>query len=184
MSKEKWKDIVGYVGYYQISNLGRVKSIERFITASNGFDRLINGCILKSQIIGGYFTVTLCINHTQKMYKVHRLLAEYFIPNPLNLPHVNHVDNDQLNNDLSNLEWVSIRENNLHRYLFEKTSSKYPGVYYNKEARLFRAQIQVDGKKIYLGKFEDEKEAGNAYRQALIKYNIINRYSLNLQLHK
>lgn len=93
MSKEIWKNVVGYEGLYEISNLGRVKS------NCNG------GRILKWNVSNnGYATVELFKNKKSKRVLVHRLVASAFIDNPNNLPQVNHIDENKLNNHVDNLE--------------------------------------------------------------------------------
>lgn len=112
---EKWKDIKGYEGYYQISNAGRVKSVKRayktkrsFITVPEKIRSLIN--------VHGYLYCELWKNGEHQRYAIHRLVASAFIPNPDNLPVVNHLDGDKANNNVFNLEWCSNFENNLHAY--------------------------------------------------------------------
>ena len=112
--REIWKDIEGYQGYYQISNYGRVKSLDRF--RKNGSSGYIHKeKILKQSLTTtGYLKVELCINKFRKSMKVHRLVAKAFIDNPENKPDVNHKDGNPLNNHLSNLEWCTERENINH----------------------------------------------------------------------
>lgn len=99
---EIWKEIKGYEGLYAVSNKGRVMNI-------------MSGKVLKPGINGnGYENVVLCKNGKHKNYKVHRLVAQAFIPNKLNLPEVNHIDECKTNNDVSNLEWVSKSDNIRH----------------------------------------------------------------------
>ena len=97
--KEEWKDIKDYEGLYQVSNWGRVKSL---ITDKNRRKR-----ILKQHNRGnGYLFVVLTNNeHQSKNISVHRLVAETFLPNPENLPEVNHIDENKENNRVDNLEW-------------------------------------------------------------------------------
>ena len=97
--KEEWKDIKNYEGLYQVSNWGRVKSL---ITDKNRRKR-----ILKQHNRGnGYLFVVLTNNeHQSKNISVHRLVAETFLPNPENLPEVNHIDENKENNRVDNLEW-------------------------------------------------------------------------------
>lgn len=109
--KEEWKDIPGYLGYYQISNLGRVKSLERTIVYPpskyypNGRTRVLKEKIMTPSIDKkGYQFVQLFINGKFRSKKVHRLVAESFLLNPNNFPQVNHKDENKLNNSVKNLE--------------------------------------------------------------------------------
>lgn len=111
MNEEIWKDVVGYEGLYQISNIGRLKSI-----VSRGHyprDRL-----LQQKVSKGYFATALTNNNgCRKYFWVHRLVAAAFIPNPENKPQVNHMDCDRKNNNVSNLEWCTPMENYHHAKL-------------------------------------------------------------------
>lgn len=100
--KEVWKDIEGYEGLYQVSNLGRVK-------------RVTTGRILKSgKDKKGYLKVVLCKNNIKSAKTIHRLVAQAFIPNNENKPEVNHIDENKTNNMVSNLEWMTAKENSNH----------------------------------------------------------------------
>lgn len=103
---EIWKDISGYVGKYQVSSLGRVKSLN--------FDRSGQPRILKAKNHQGYPRVILWNSGTRREVCIHRLVAEAFIPNPEDKPFVNHKDGDRRNNQLKNLEWVTAKENSIH----------------------------------------------------------------------
>ena len=101
MNKEEWRPVVGYEGLYEVSNLGRVKTfnyknhnIEAFLALTD---------------VDGYYTVHIC---NDEHPKVHRLVAEAFIPNPNNLPEVNHKDENGHNNNVDNLEWCTSKYNN------------------------------------------------------------------------
>ena len=116
---EIWKDVVGYEGFYQVSNKGNVRSVER--RDSRGHRR--GGRILKPTYdTDGYLRVTLCKNGKHKTKKVHRLVAEAFIPNLESLPHVNHMDEVKDNNELSNLEWCTHKYNMNYGTLIERAS--------------------------------------------------------------
>lgn len=97
--EEIWKDIEGYEGLYQVSNLGRVRSLRRNIIFKNRIER------------SGYEGVYLYKNKGYKYFLIHRLVANAFISNPDNLPQVNHKDENKLNNCISNLEWCDCKYN-------------------------------------------------------------------------
>lgn len=105
--KEIWKDIEGYEGLYQISNFGNVKSL---LFNHSSYSKLLSNRLVN----GGYCQVVLYKNKNRKAFYVHVLVANAFIPNPSNLPEVNHKDGNKTNNNISNLEWVTPRENSLH----------------------------------------------------------------------
>lgn len=105
---EEWKDIKNYEGLYQVSNLGNVRSLDRFI-----INKIVKGKILKKCLTKfGYYRVVLSKNNVQITRTVHRLVAEAFIENTNNLPCVNHKDEDKTNNCVDNLEWCSYKYNN------------------------------------------------------------------------
>lgn len=116
--QEVWKDIKGYEGIYQASNFGRIKSLERIWYSGR------NRCIKKTkpeQIMKyrlakntGYCLLKFVKDGNEKHFFVHRLIAETFIPNPNNLPEVNHKDGNKENNCMDNLEWVTSKDNIKH----------------------------------------------------------------------
>lgn len=109
--QEIWKDIKGYEGLYQISNLGRVKSLERLCRSPKGNRRVCERILSMSAGKARYYTVPLAKNGVVKSAKIHRLVATHFIPNPMNYPCINHKDENLLNNRVENLEWCSKEEN-------------------------------------------------------------------------
>ncbi len=117
MDKEIWKDIPNYEGLYQVSNLGRIKSLPRQWIAGKGF-KMSHGekIISPSKKKGGYLFTHLYKNKKEKIYLVHRLVAIAFIPNPENKPGVNHKDGIKGNANLENLEWVTKSENEIHAH--------------------------------------------------------------------
>lgn len=121
---EEWRPIKGYEGLYEISSIGRVKSIERVTKyrpctmwpkgkTSRRPEKMMK---LKNAKRGGYPIVTLTKNSNQRQWRVHRLVAIAFIPNPKNKTDVNHIDGVTDNNKIGNLEWVTASENALHSY--------------------------------------------------------------------
>lgn len=123
--EEIWKDIKGYEGIYQISSLGRVKSIDRWVNYTNDNLKHIKERILKiGNNLKGYYHVVLSKNGKHKTMTIHHLVAQAFIPNPDKLPCINHKDEDKSNNivwvnedgsidyDKSNLEWCTYEYNN------------------------------------------------------------------------
>jgi len=105
--QEIWKDIKDYEGIYQVSNLGKVKSLDRIDSGG----RFRPEKILKQNNNKGYLKVTLCKNKSVKYPNVHRLVALAFIPNPDNKLQVNHKDENKKNNCVDNLDWVTAKEN-------------------------------------------------------------------------
>ena len=125
---EEWRDVVGYEGLYQVSNFGRVKSFQKNKVK-----------ILKSNLgIGGYLRVVLCKNEKKKNRFVHVLVAKAFITNPENKTQVNHRDGNKKNNHVSNLEWVTPKENIEHAF---KNGLRKIG-YEHHEAKLLPDQIR------------------------------------------
>lgn len=120
METEVWKDIQGYEGLYQISNIGRVKSLERKVSHSKGGLRQVNKRILKN-LLNKYGYAYVKLNNTGKKYfSLHRLVALNFIANPENYKQVNHKDFNKLNNNVSNLEWCSCTMNIRYDWLHKR----------------------------------------------------------------
>lgn len=118
MDWEIWKDIPGYEWRYMVSNLGRVKSLERLVLRRDGKIHYRSKWRFLSFTTDRdwYLRCSLSINSLQKTYTAHRLVAITFIPNPENKPQVNHKDWIKNNNILENLEWVTNSENSLHAF--------------------------------------------------------------------
>lgn len=122
---EIWKDIEGYNGRFQVSNLGRIKT---FNYKNTGVEKILK----PKKHSKGYLHIQLMSGELNKTFTIHRLVAEAFIPNPENLPCVNHKDENKTNNNVDNLEWCDRKYNNnysmkLHpeRFVNKKSSDVY-----------------------------------------------------------
>ena len=111
MTEEIWRPIVGYEGLYEVSSYGRVRSLDRYVKGKSY--RLHKGKVLSpGKNSRGYLSAVLSYNGKHKAITVHRLVAETFLPNPDNLPEINHKDEDKTNNSVDNLEWCDRSYNN------------------------------------------------------------------------
>lgn len=167
-SIEIWKDVIGYEGYYEVSNLGRVRNYRTKVIKSQNI-----------QTSGKYLQVSLWKNNQEKRCLVHRLVGQAFIANPYNLPQINHLDKNDLNNIESNLEWVTCSQNHKHAFangrkgsksrLGEKVSqsSIYRYVYWDTSRNVWKASIKIDGKTHNIGRHATELEAAIAADKAI-----------------
>ena len=169
--KEVFKDVIGYEGIYQVSNLGRVKSLERL---SHDGVRTISERILKLVKVGKktrlYYAVNLFKNGSKVNSRVHQLVAKAF----LDADYVSkglvadHIDNNPLNNNLENLQIITPRENKTKDREPNKTG--FVGVHKRVNASgidRYYSVIRIDKKLTYLGIFDTPKEASNAYQNKL-----------------
>lgn len=109
--EEIWKPIAGYEGYYEVSNLGRVKSVERHVKQGNS-TRYVKEKIKSQHLMtSGYPSVALYKNRKEKIIPIHILVARAFIPNPENKPNVDHINTDKTDYRIENLRWVTPKEN-------------------------------------------------------------------------
>lgn len=124
---EEWRFIIGHEGQYQVSNKGRIRSIDREFIRSNGRVMKLKSKIMKLNITSeGYVGITLHLKGKNKSYRVHRLVAQAFISNKENKETVNHKDCNKQNNKVSNLEWNSVLENVRHARANNLYPSKVP----------------------------------------------------------
>ena len=177
---EKWKDIKGYEGSYQVSNLGKVKSLLRWVDNKGNGGYFIKEKVLKSNIKNErYPIVSLTKNNKQRKFRIHQLVAMAFL-NHKPCGHkliVDHIDNNPLNNNVENLQIVTNRVNTTKDR--KGYSSKYVGVYYSdKGINRWRATTSVNGKVVSLGSFNTEERASIAYDFALTQLDKLKQYSL------
>jgi len=163
---EQWKDIEEYVGIYQISNFGNVKSLSRYIINKHHTLTLTKEKILKQcRYIKkyGYYGVSLRKDMVQKTHSIHCLVAENFLPKKLNDNYViDHINNIKTDNRSCNLQYISVRKNNIKD---KKNKHNLLGVY--KNGNKFSAKIVIDGVRKYLGTFNTPEEANNEYLKNL-----------------
>ena len=149
MENENWKSIKGYSNY-EVSDNGNVRNKD-------------TGRILKAEDNGyGYYRVSLYIGGKASKKRIHRLVADAFIDNPENKPHVDHIDNKPLNNHVSNLRFATNKENQQNSKISKNNTSGVKGVCYDKRSKKWRAQITIDGIRIHLGNFDNIEDAKQA----------------------
>lgn len=153
---EKYIDLKGFEGLYQISDLGNIKN--RKFVMKQQLDR------------HGYKYICLTKNNIQKKFKVHRLVLETFVGDGSNLV-CNHKDKNRINNNLENLEWVTIRDNNIHKF---KDKTNHVGV--NLKNGKWYARVQIDGKRKELGYFRNIDDAIQIRCSFLTENGIITKY--------
>ena len=120
METEIWKALPGIPGV-EVSTFGRVRTLDRVISSENG-TRSLKGRVLKQHNHhGGYLNVGVSIDGKRVTKLVHRLVAQTFLPNPDNLPQINHLDCDRRNNNINNLEWCTPKYNSQYRVKFGKS---------------------------------------------------------------
>lgn len=156
---EKIKDIKGFESLYAITTQGRVWSY-----FSNKF-------LSFGVMTSGYRHLVLCKNKQYKTYSISRLVAINFLENKKMLPCVNHIDGNKINNNINNLEWCTYSENSKHAYrtglskycYVEKGISKYRGINYDKKSKKWRARININKRRKFLGLFDTEQQAHLEY---------------------
>jgi hypothetical protein len=178
METEIWKDIIGFEGLYQVSSIGRVKSMARIFP---GYIKITSE-IIKTPTISkhGYFHVSLWKNNKMYLRGVHRLVAQSFIPNENEYQiHVNHINGNKVDNSVSNLDWVSVRENTSHGYLLNNSHINCIGVRkLKKNLEAWEVRTTLNGKRIQVGTFRTEQLAIDAKIKFENENGIKNKYLL------
>jgi len=155
----EWKVIKGFEKY-KVSASGEVLS-------THTGRRLIPSIDHK-----GYVVFHLYKDGVRQNKKGHRLVAEAFLPNPDNLPEVDHIDTDRKNNKLDNLRWVSSSSNTRNRDICRKAKSKFNGVYFDTRSSKWYSRVQLYDELINLGTFIKETEAAKAFNEFCIEHNL------------
>lgn len=178
MQNEIWKDIKGYEGRYQISNFYRVKSLDRIVKHNNNVPQSMKGRFLKISYQNSkykYRFVKLYKYNNLKNYKISRLIYQAFcgdlVPNMV----IDHIDGDPLNDSPENLQQITNRENCSKDKWRRNPKSNYAGVTIVEYNR-WVAVIQINKKQHYIGSFDTEIEANNAYQAILKDHTKINNY--------
>ncbi len=169
-NKEEWRDVKDYEGIYKVSNLGRIKSLSRKVKVKGGGYRTTEDRIIRAAVGGGYYSFIACKDKSKKTMHVHRAVASAFLGHELVSRSivVDHIDNNPLNNNLSNLQVISIRENLLKDKVFKKghcvgvtkRTLKYGST-------RWEASITKNSKYTYLGTYDTQEEAKSIYESKL-----------------
>jgi hypothetical protein len=174
---EVWKDIKDYEGIYQISNLGRVKRLEKKVLVSRRkgpYFVLYKEIIMKNFCDSyGYFMVALTKNSKKETKKIHKLVAIAFLNHtPCGYNEVvDHINNNHKDNRVENLRLVSARENTYKDKPIGKYTSNYKGVYFDKSQNKWIARINIKFESFNLGSFKSELDARDKYLKALDNIN-------------
>lgn len=156
--EEEWRDIAGYEGLYQISNLGRVKSLNRMINGSYGSKKVIKCRMLRPvDNSKGYKCVLLCKDGKKCRTYIHHIVAQAFVANPDKCSEVNHKDEDKSNNRADNLEWCTRRYNVNYGTARERITNNMTGPYKSKQV------ICVETGIVYASSMEAERKTGASH---------------------
>lgn len=154
--KEIWKDVVGYEGYYQVSNLGNIYSVRSKITLKAKKDRY------------GYLSVKLSVDGKLKQKKIHRVVYESFVDKLDRTLVIDHKDENKQNNQPSNLRQITTRKNTSRGH---KNKTGLTGVRFFSHTGKFGSEIQIKGVVYFLGVYDTKQEAKDAYDAALLKWS-------------
>lgn len=173
---EVWVDIIGYEGLYQISNKSRVRSLDRIVRSNGNTFRTQKGRIINKKIEKtGYLAVRIIVNNKEKRIPVHRLVAIHFIPNPNNLPIVEHIDDNKANDYIENLMWSTQSNNCLNKH-------------YRSSKNQIKAVLQYDLSGNFIAKHESISNAQRLFNNnssgifdCLTKKNRINKTAYGFQ---
>ena len=174
MKNEVWKDIKGYEGLYQVSSFGRVRSLTRKLINKKGVEYTVYSRYLSAGINQGYKQVVLCKEGKRKTCRLGRLVAEAFIPNPLNLPQVNHINEIKTDNRAINLEWCSSKYNCNYGSHIENIQKNRNIQSFIKNKSKAIIQLTLDGE--YVKQYSSIKEAAEDTELTNISNALSGRY--------
>ena len=166
--QEEWRDIPNYEGAYQISSFGNIRSLDKYVRCKNNAIRMIKGRNLTPHINPeGRYYISLSRESKVRTFKIHKLVAMAFLNHTPSgyCKVVDHINNNPLDNRLSNLQIISARENTSKDRI--NKSSKYTGVWFCKTSNKWKTEIRISGKRHNLGTFNLETDANKAYQEAL-----------------
>jgi hypothetical protein len=162
--EEEWRIIPNTNCNYCISNMGEIMN--------NNSQKILKPILSTN----GYYQITIRYDKIKKNPRIHRLVAETFIPNLENLKSIDHINRNKLDNRVSNLRWVSTSNNmrNIEKKI--NKTSKYIGVYFAKQRNKYHARGRLNGKSVCIGYFDNEEDAGRAYNDWVIKNEDIKEF--------
>lgn len=147
--KEIWKDVIGYEGLYQVSNLGKMRSLDRYINNNSRIQFIKGQNIKTSKGTRGYVMVHISKNSRKKYASVHRLVAKAFIPNQENKPYINHINGVKTDCMADNLEWCTLKENQQHAIRTGLRKTKKVNQY-DKDNRLIKTWDSIKNAREYI----------------------------------
>jgi hypothetical protein len=177
LENEEWRDVPGYEGLYQVSNMGRVYSLPKKWISGNGGVGGHSGKFLKPRIKEKeYLQITFCKNGKMKSFEMQQIVAMAFL-NHIPCGHnviVDHIDENPSNNKLENLQLLTQRGNTLRIKKGKGYTSDFKGAYWHKAGNGWASKIVLNNDRIYLGLFKKEEHAAKAYQLALANLDKFN----------
>ena len=183
LKTEIWKPVKGYEGLYEVSNMGNIRSVDRYVMNGNRCC-LLKGKLKKAYLIStGYLMVDLCKNGQRTHYLIHRLLAEAFIPNPNNLPCIDHINTIKTDNRVENLRWCSYKENSNNPLTREHNKNRPKEVYEKilatkRKNQSYRCEVPV-----YYVDEDGTKRSFKSMNEAQRQTNV-HHFSISLSINK